>query len=188
MPQKYPTDRFDSVPADLQRAGAHRAPRPRGYGWVWVAWCALAVAVLVGAGAVSIFVINGSLKVNDPFASNSHAPSATATTPPTPTVVPTVNPTFNIIVLNGTTISGLANDATDRLVNAGWTKKNITPANANSTDYTTTTVFYANASDKAEALAVSQTLNNAPIRQTSDYAGSGAEITVVIGTDYKRAG
>ena len=182
MAEKFPADRFDQVPDDLERVGAHRAPRPRGYGWIWVAWCAGAVAVIVGIGALGIFAINGTLNVDLPF---ERTPSATPTptSTPTPTVTPMVNPALNLMVLNGTNTAGLAADATTTLKAAGWAK--ITPANASSTNVKTTTVYYSDDKNKAAALAVSQELAGAPIQQTQDFAASGADITVVIGADYK---
>lgn len=181
MAEKYPTDRFDQVPDDLERIGAHRAPRPKGYGWIWVAWCAGAVIVIVGLGTLGIFAINGTLDVSLPFSKSTA--TATATPTPTPTITPAVNPALNVFVLNGTTETGLAADATTRLTAAGW--KNLTPANASSTDIKTTTVYYSDPKNEGAALAVSQELDNAPIQVTQDFAASGADITVVLGTDYK---
>ncbi|WP_243062609.1 LytR C-terminal domain-containing protein [Humibacter sp. RRB41] len=185
MAEKYPTDRFDQVPDGLERIGAHRAPRPRGYGWIWVAWCAGAVIVIVGLGALGIFAINGTLNVNLPF-SKTTTTTPTPTSTPTPTVTPAVNPALNVIVLNGTTESGLAADATTKLTAAGW--KNITPANASSTDVKATTVYYSDPKNEGAALAVSKTLGNAPIQVTQDFVASGADITIVLGTDYKTGG
>ncbi len=182
MAQKFPTDRFDQIPEDLERIGAHRAPRPRGYGWIWVAWCAVAAAVIVGVGALGIFAINGTLNVSLPFGHGTASSSPTATATPTPTITPVVNPALNLIVLNGTDRAGLAADATATLKSAGW--QNITPANASSTDIKRTTVYYSDGGNQAAALAVSQELAGAPIQQTQDFAASGADITVVLGADY----
>ncbi|NNC11663.1 LytR C-terminal domain-containing protein [Planctomonas sp. JC2975] len=183
MAQKFPNDRFDQIPDDLERIGAHRAPRPKGYGWIWVAWCAGAVIVIVGLGALAIFAINGTLNVNLPFGHATASQTPTATPTPTPTITPAVNPALNLIVLNGTTKSGLAADATTTLKAAGW--QNITPANASSTDVKTTTVYYSDPKNEAAALAVSQELAGAPIQVTQDFAASGADITIVLGDDYK---
>jgi hypothetical protein len=182
MAQKFPDDRFDHIPDDLERIGAHRAPRPRGYGWIWVAWCAAAVIVIVGIGTLGIFAINGKLNVDDPFGGTTATPTPTATATPTPTITPAVVPSLNLIVLNGTARSGLAGDATTTLKDAGW--QNVTPANASSTDVKATTVYYSDPKNKAAALAVSQELAGAPIEVTQDFVASGADITVVIGENY----
>ncbi|QDZ14748.1 LytR C-terminal domain-containing protein [Humibacter ginsenosidimutans] len=182
MAEKFPADRFDQVPDDLERVGAHRAPRPRGYGWVWVAWCAGAVVVIVGIGALGIFAINGTLNVDLPFQHSASA-TPTPTSTPTPTITPAVNPALNLMVLNGTDTAGLAADATTTLKAAGWEK--ITPANASSTDVKTTTVYYSDTKNLAAAMAVSKELADAPLQETQDFAASGADITVVIGADYK---
>ena len=182
MAAKFPTDRFDQVPDDLERIGAHRAPRPRGYGWIWVAWCAGAVIVIVGLGALGIFAINGTLNVKLPFAAGSPSATRTATPTPTPTITPAVNPALTLIVLNGTAKAGLAADATTTLKAAGW--QNITPANASSTDVKKTTVYYGDPKNVSAALAVSQELAGAPIQETQDFVATGADITVVLGADY----
>ena len=182
MAEKFPIDRFDQVPEDLESIGAHRAPRPRGYGWIWVAWCALAVVVIVGLGALGIFAINGTLNVKLPFGGGTASAPPTATPTPTPTITPVVNPALNLIVLNGTVKSGLAADATTTLQAAGWT--HITPANASATDVKKTTVYYSDPKNEPAALAVSQELAGAPIQQTQDFVDSGADITVVLGADY----
>src|SRR4051794_34201985 len=108
----YPPDRFDKPPADLQRVGAHRAPRPGGRGWIAFAWAALATGVLVAVGVVAMFAINNSVVFN-PFAGGTPAPSPTAS--PTPTVQPTTDPSVTVIVLNGTTVDGLATQVGDLL-------------------------------------------------------------------------
>ncbi|WP_022900748.1 LytR C-terminal domain-containing protein [Humibacter albus] len=185
MAQKFPADRFDRLPDDIERIGAHRAPRPRGYGWIWVAWCAGIAVVIVGIGALGIFAINGTLNVGFPFGTKTATATATPTSTPTPTVTPAVNPALNLMVLNGTTTEGLATEVTTTLTNAGW--KNVTPANASSTDITATTVYYSDAKNEGAALAVSQELGNAPTRVTQDFVASGADITVVLGSDYHPA-
>ena len=182
MAAKFPTDRFDQVPHDLERIGAHRAPRPRGYGWIWVAWCAGAVVVIVGLGALGIFAINGTLNVKLPFSGGSSSATATPTPTPTPTITPAVNPALTLIVLNGTSKAGLAADATTTLKAAGW--QNITPANASSTNVKKTMVYYGDPKNVSAALTVSQELAGAPIQETQDFAATGADITVVLGEDY----
>ena len=75
------TDRFDSVPDDLLRTGAHRSAPKRGRGWIAFAWAALATGVLVAAGLFGLAVIRGTIEL--PFATAS----ARATTKPTPTPI-----------------------------------------------------------------------------------------------------
>ncbi|MGH1549227.1 hypothetical protein ACRAWB_08665 [Leifsonia poae] len=61
MTEKFPRDRFDEIPEDLTRVGAHRAPRPKGRGWIAVGWAVLATLVLVGAGIFGLSLVNGSI-------------------------------------------------------------------------------------------------------------------------------
>lgn len=105
-----PTDRFDSVPDDLLRTGAHRAAPKRGRGWFAFAWAALATGVLVAAGLFGLAVIRGT--INLPSATHNSSATATARPSPTPSPTPTIeakiDPTLAITVLNGTKTKGLA--------------------------------------------------------------------------------
>lgn len=180
MAHNYPKDRFDAVPDDLQRVGAHRAPRKRGRGWIWVAWSALACVILIGAGVVGLFAINGTLSFND-GAGRTATPTVTAT--PTPTITPIVDPDLHITVLNGTTLDGAAGSVAATLDAAGW--KNVTTANASDTSITKTVVYYSDAAHEPAARGVAQSLPGATIALTQAYVDTGANITVVIGSDYK---
>jgi len=68
---KYPRDRFDEVPHDLDRVGAHRSEPRRGRGWIVFAWAALATGVLVGAGVVALGVLNDSFQFVAPTSTSS---------------------------------------------------------------------------------------------------------------------
>jgi type IV pilus biogenesis protein CpaD/CtpE len=181
MPDSHPKDRFDLIPDDLERVGAHRAPRERGRTWVWVAWSAAAVVVLVGIGVIGLFALNGTLAFKDPFAGSSATPTATPT--PTPTVVPTVNPALQVIVLNGTNEDGLATELSKKLEAAGWA--NVTTANATQTDITQTTIYYSDPANEGAARAMAASIPGANVAETQDFAATGAALTVVIGSDYK---
>src|SRR4051812_48891939 len=136
----YPPDRFDRPPADLQRVGAHRAPRPA-RGWITFAWAAVATAILVGLGVLAMFVINDRVAFN-PFGSS--APTVTAEPTTTPTVQPTLDPSVNVIVLNGTTVAGLAGQVGDALAGQGWTVGSR--SNATTQDVKTSAIYYGDPS------------------------------------------
>jgi len=180
MPDTFPKDRFDVVPDGLERVGAHRAPRKKGRGWLWFAWSALATLILIAAGVTGLFLINGNLNFTNGLPSSTGTPTATPT--PTPTITPTVNPALKITVLNGTTIEGAAGSVATTLQNAGW--QNISTANASDTSITKTIVYYSSEANKAAALGVAQSLPGSTIAVTQVYVDSGADITVVIGSDY----
>jgi len=184
-----PTDRFDSVPDDLLRTGAHRAAPKRGRGWFAFAWAALATGVLVAAGLFGLAVIRGT--INLPSATHNSSATATATARPSPTPSPTptieakIDPTLAITVLNGTKTKGLASSAGNNLVAQGWTGASEgigSRTNASSSDIVKTVVYYGDAAHAAAARAMVLSLKIGEARLSSAYPGS--PITVVLGSDY----
>jgi len=188
---KHPRDRFDEVPDDLQRVGAHRAEARRGRGWVVLAWCALAVGVFVGAGVVYLGVANDSFQFVSPTSGEtSDAGSAepgddtpSPTTPPE-TVAPadpaSVDPDVtSITVLNGTTTSGLAGRASLALAEIGWTVAG--QGNADGT-VPSTIVYYSDAADEAVARGVARDLGATTVELSTAFPDSS--VTAVLGADY----
>jgi hypothetical protein len=181
MAEKYPRDRFDEIPDDLQRVGAHRAPRPKGRAWIAVGWAALAVVVLVGAGIFGLSLVSGSISFHGaPNSSSAGTPTPTPT--PTPTITPTVDPALSVNVLNGTTTSGLGGKVRDVLTQAGW--KVAAVANADKQDLTQTIVYYSDPKNQAAALGAAKSLPGATVEQSQAFADTGADLTVVVGSDY----
>jgi hypothetical protein len=179
---KYPPDRFDRPPADLQRVGAHRAPRP-GRGWVTFAWAALATAVLIGLGVFAMFLINDRVSFSNPFGGGDAQPSVTPEPSAVPTVQPTLDPAVDVIVLNGTTISGLAGQVGDSLAGQGWTVG--ARSNASTQDVQTSAIYYGDAAQEGAARGLSAALGGMPIQLSDQYAVEGeSRITVVLGADY----
>jgi LytR cell envelope-related transcriptional attenuator len=179
----YPPDRFDRPPADLQRVGAHRAPRP-GRGWITFAWAALATAVLVGLGVLAMFVINDRVSFNSPFGGS--APSVTPEPTTTPTIQPTLDPAVNVVVLNGTATAGLAGQVGDALAGQGWTVGSR--SNATTQDVPTSAIYYGDPSLEGAARGLSAALGGMPIQLSSEFAVQGERrITVVLGADYAPA-
>ena len=180
MAEKYPKDRFDAIPDDLNRVGAHRAPRPKGRGWIGFGWAALATVVLIGAGVFGLSLVNGSISFHGSPGTNSASTKPTAT--PTPTIVPTIDPALTVNVLNGTPTEGLAQAAGTKLTAAGIKVGAL--ANADKTDLTQTVVYYSDAKNAGAALGVAQVLPGATTAETQDYAATGADITVVLGSNF----
>jgi LytR cell envelope-related transcriptional attenuator len=167
-----PRDRFDDVPADLARVGAHRAPRPARSGFVVFAWAALATGVLVGAGVLGLGAIESKVT------NVGTVPTATAAAP-----TPTVDPNANVVLLNATTANGLAAKAAAMLKTAGW--KVGSTANASSTDVTTTTVYYTTASQAGAAAGLAKSLGITRTALSQQFAVPGqSRLTVVLGSDY----
>ncbi|MBF4601025.1 LytR C-terminal domain-containing protein [Frigoribacterium sp. VKM Ac-1396] len=189
----FDRDRFDDVPADLDRVGAHRAEKRPGSGWVAFAWAALATGVLVGAGVIYLGVANDSFQFVNPSSSSTAEAGAaetdTATSTPTPSasesVAPLTDPSqvdpevTTVTVLNGTATAGLAGAASDRLETEGWVVG--TQGNA-SERVSTSTVYYSSAADEAVALGLAQQLGISDVELTDAFPG--ASVTIVLGADY----
>lgn len=207
MAKTHPTDRFDEIPDDLARVGAHRARATPGRGWIGFAWAALATGVLVLAGVIALALFDDAINIELPFAADSSAsapPSPGSTAAPVeepgeePAVAPRLDPDVAVTVLNATTTAGLANRVGDALVGEGWCGAiavttidtggcaDATPtgsrANADTSDAETTVVFYRDAADEAAALALVETLGVGEARLGDEYPDS--PITVVVGSDY----
>jgi hypothetical protein len=168
-----PRDRFDDVPADLARVGAHRAPRPAGRGFVAFAWAALATGVLVGAGVLGLGAIEG--RITDV--------GSAPTTPSSAAPTPTIDPNIDVVVLNATATNGLAAGAAGMLGKDGW--KVGSTANASVTNVKTTTVYYTTASQAGAAAGLAKSLGVTRIALSQQFAVPGqSRLTVVLGADY----
>lgn len=185
MAEHYAKDRFDEIPDDLKRVGAHRAPPKPGRGWVVFLWAALATVVLVVAGILGLFVLSDRVNFTDTSTSTA-APEATET----PVAVATIDPEAMVTVLNGTTTKGLATRAIAQLNEAGWTQ-NITPGNASATDVTTTAVYYEDPSQEGAARGLAEALGVSNIQLSTQFqipVEEGEEpvlqLTVVLGSDF----
>ena len=175
MAQKFPRDRFDSIPHGIERVGAHRAPARRGAGWVAFGWAALVTVVLVAVGIGGVVLFNDRLNFGD---------TGVATPTPTPvaTAPPTVAPDIPVTVLNGTTTAGLAARAGETLTAAGIPVG--TTANASEDDLTETVVYYASADLEGAARGVAGLLPEADVRLDAKFAETGTPLVVVLGSDY----
>ncbi|MGO4692051.1 LytR C-terminal domain-containing protein [Glaciibacter sp. 2TAF33] len=191
MPSNFPKDRFDDLPHKLDRVGAHRAPAKRGKGWVTFWWALAATIVLVAIGVLGLFYLNNRLDFALP-GTNSPTPTASASATPTrpPTAEPTLDPSLSITVLNGTPGTGVASGVGQTLTEAGWSVG--ATSNADTETVPATIVYYADASLEGAARGVldsiATTIPTATILLSSDFADTGADITVVVGNDYVPAG
>ncbi|KQW06347.1 hypothetical protein ASC66_07515 [Leifsonia sp. Root4] len=184
MATSFHPDRFDEIPSDLERVGAHRVPRKRGRGWIGFAWAALATLVLVGVGVGALFVLNDKLTLG--AGGESSAPAASAApseTAAAPVVEPTVDPALAVTVLNGTPTAGLAAAVGDTLVAAGW---NVTTrSNAATEDVVDSTVYYSDPALEGAALGAAASVPGAGIALSQDFVDlGGASLVVVIGSTF----
>ncbi len=182
----YPKDRFDQLPEDLARVGAHRAPRKRGRGWIGFAWAVLATGVLVFAG---LFGISRFLNIDLGIGLFPAAVTPTPTPTPTPTMDPVTDPTtidparqLIITVLNGTPVVGLQSTVGSELAAAGWPIG--TQANASVDDIEETFVYYTNPLDEDVARGLVVALGLGDIRLVDPGTVSSAPLTIVLGADY----
>jgi hypothetical protein len=180
----FQKDRFDDVPEDLLRTGAHRGPQKPGRGWIAFAWAALATGLIVVAGVLTIFVVNGKLNDLPFFNAASASPSPTAT--PTPTASPKIDPALPITILNGTSTTGLANSVGDNLVTQGWSgaAEGVgARTNAGNPNIKETVVYYSDPANEGAARAMVLSLRVGTIKLSNAYPQS--PMVVVIGSDYK---
>ncbi len=190
MTERFPRDRFDDV-TDGPRVGAHRGARRRGRGWIAFAWGALATGVLVLVGVLVLALLNGSYSFPGSTSSPrpSSSPSASAApseTPSTPAseepsaAEPSAQGTTSVVVLNGTTTTGLAARGSRALTAAGW--KVTSTGDAGTTGATTSVVYYQQPEQQAVAQGVAKALGIATVEQSSAFPN--ADVSVVLGADY----
>lgn len=171
MAEKLPTDRFDEIDSHTTRVGVHRAA-PRKYRRLrFVLWSLLAVVALSGVGIGTVVVID-----------NGVFNSADDTTVATPTVVPTIDPSVPIIVLNGTPTADLDDSAAAELRAAGFTVESSSSADKN--DLTESVVYYSSAEYEAVAQAAADTLGISKVEMSDSFASLGSNLTVVLGSDF----
>ena len=177
MIEKFATDRFDDVPPEIQRVGAHRSTIRSKSPWMIFAWAALVTGIIVGGSTTYILGSSGKLQA-------FLFPMSTPTPTPTPTATPTVAPDILVNVFNATPIVGLATTVGDQLAAAGVLVG--VKSNASVTDTKKTIVFYSTKGNEGAARGVCVALNNScQIKLTSAYASSQAPLTLVLGADYR---
>jgi hypothetical protein len=109
--------------------------------------------------------------------------SSSATTSPSSTATgssaPTVNKNVRVHVWNGTSRSGLAAGAAQKLSGKGWSASSA----GNQSGYgAKTTAYYPRAALRATAKAVARSLGGYPVKLSTAYGSSG--VIVVLGSDY----
>lgn len=181
-----PRDRFDDIPSDVDRVGAHRAPRPPGRRWIAFAVAVAATVVLIVAGLFGVSRLNPAFEV--PFVPRATEPppsSEPVIEPTEPITDPTtVDPArleaLTIAVLNGTPTTGLANVAADQIVAAGW--PDPSRAAASERDEELSVVYFADPADEGIARGLMELLGAANVQQSDAFPA--ADITIVLGSDY----
>lgn len=183
MPQH---DRFDSLPKEPGRVGAHRGPRRRGGGWLGFLIAVLATFVLTFVGLFAVSRIGGitiDLGFYIPII-NTPTPDPTEAPPPPTIDDPSqIDPSRNIsiLVINGTPVTDLEDTVADELVAEGWPVTSRVVAGER--DIEETAVYYSNPRDADVARGLVKALGVGEIRQVDDTVYPGVSIAIVLGLD-----
>lgn len=174
-----PRDRFDDVPPDLVRVGAHRAPVRR-RGLVTFGWAALATGALVGVGVLGLGFIENRVGGADTTTTSSSAGSASSSSSGP---AATVDPQAQVAVLNATTTTGLAASAATALKSDRWDV--VSTANADVQDRKTSAVYYAKDGQLGAAKGLAKSLGITSTVKSSSFSAAGSNrLTVVLGSDW----
>ena len=203
----YPEDEFDVGEDDGPvPVGVHRAQVPRWRSWVPL----LAVIIVVPAlawGAVTLFLNNsgggssGAAPTSQPAQSKqtgenqaSGTKSAEASQPAESSAAPSasasastpgnVDFTTGVTVANGTTTSGLAKGASDKLTNAGFAAVSVTPGIYESEEPDKSTVYFASPENRPAAEEIGKKLGISNVVESAENAQSNP-IVVILRDDYK---
>lgn len=183
----FPRDRYDDIPDDHERVGAHRAPVRAGRGWIRFAWAALATGLLVVGGLFALSRINPAIQFDIPLPGGGASPQATDGG--VPGVEPVTDPalvdpalleTLSISVFNGSPNNGVQEDAVLQIASAGWPEP--TGANASVRDEEATVIYFRSAEYEGIAKGMAQILGVGTTVLSDAYPG--APVTIVLGGDY----
>jgi hypothetical protein len=180
-------DRFDTIPDDLHRVGAHRTKAHPARGLITLAWVVGAIAVLSVAGLWGLSQIYVVFEFGLPaFTASDEEPPADLPEDEAPVEAePVLDPKIAVTVLNGTETSGMANTVGDYLVKQGWGGAELgigARANASANDVETTLVIYNDPANEGAARAMVETLGVGEIRLANTYPAS--PIAVLVGSDF----
>src|SRR5690554_630062 len=179
-------DRFDAVPEDLHRVGAHRAKAHWSRGWLNVAWAVGAILVLSVVGLWGLSQINSDFEFGLPMAASPQDEIAPPPGDELPEEAePVLDPDIVITVLNGTPTPGMSNSVGDYLVAQGWEGAAFgvgARVGASSTDVETTQVIYNNPDNEGAARAMIETLGVGELVLANTYPAS--PLAVLIGSDF----
>lgn len=186
MPKSpYPKDRFDDLPADARRLGAHRADNPRTLGAAGWVIALVATLALIAAGVI------GTLLATDRL---SLFPQPSASTPAA-TIQPVLDTSFSILLIDASGQDGVVAAVRSEVLAAGWSEDKVSESSSDASDFETTTVYYAAPEDQAAARGLADAigvewveLNDSyqPVDdpQTTDVDEGGLmQLVVAIGRD-----
>lgn len=172
--QSYPEDRFDRVERS-GRVGAHRVTaRPR-YVWHFLIAGLLGFALLTTIGVLAVHNIGATGKL--PRLDNE--PKVTAPSQQEPKL----DPEATVAVLNGSETPNLA-AALDKLITDEQWGQILFSGSAASQDVKISAVFYSDEADAEAAAGLAAKLGGLSTYTTQEYADYGAQLIVLLGSDY----
>ncbi|MFD5226657.1 LytR C-terminal domain-containing protein [Microbacterium sp. NPDC058342] len=179
---KPPHDRFDDVPRDSGRVGAHRAEQPGINGPIALLWSAAVAVVLIAVGIFVALVLMGRIEL---------FPAAGPEPQQSPSVLAEIDTSYRVLILNATSTEGLVDSARQKLLAEGWAGDAVFGSDGSTSEFDETTVFYVEKGDEAAALGLAEVLGGAQVEQSDHYASLNdstlPQMTVVIGLDYPGA-
>ena len=186
-------DRFDRLPADLERVGAHRSTEKQTRGWVGFAWAALATGILVVGGLFGLSIL-GKVDLGLPTFSGGGGETPTPSATPTPTATPLTDPAtlaperaIQITVLNGSPTEGLDDVVGGQLAALSWPIGAMTQASER--DIEKTYIYYADPLNEDVARGIAIALGVGQIRLIAvESMPSSAPIAIVLGADFPPEG
>lgn len=177
--QSYPEDRFDRVPRH-GRVGAHRVTAKPRYIWQFVIAGLLGFALLTTIGVLAVHSIGSSGKLASLGTEQSRTPAPKRTEPK-------LDPQATVAVLNGSSTVNLA-AALDTIITEEQWGKILFSGSAISQDVEISAVFYSDEADAEAATGLAAKLGGLSTYTTSEYDEYGAQLVVLLGSDYAGPG
>jgi hypothetical protein len=175
-----PRDRFDDVPRERHRVGAHRAENPRMRAGLIVLWAAVAAVILFAVGVFLSLLWTDRIS----FGPEPSTPAAVESTAP----VGAVDTSYTVWILNAGPDPAQTDRAKSLAVGVGYAEDAVATSEADQQDFATSTVYFSDAADEGPARALASALGIAQVAQSDAYKpiddSAGRQLTVVLGVDF----
>ena len=178
----YQRDRFDDVKR-TSRVGAHRAVERIGSPGAWILVSTLITLILTATGVLIYTLQPGSVSFMDQLRGGGGGLPGVIDRP----AEAEIGPDTTVVVLNGTTIDGLAFTVDEAITEEGW-GSTVFAGNADENDVQISAVFYADEADEGLARGLGEKLGGISFYQNPNYSTYDNQLTVLIGADYNGPG
>lgn len=179
--QSYPADRFDAVPRTA-RVGAHRVTAQPNVFWMYAFITLAGAALLTAAGIIGVNIANSSGTLPTLPSTSQNFPNVA------PKVQPELDPTATMVVLDGTSAKGDLAVSVAHVITSEKLGVILAATPTASPDVTISAVFYADPADEAAALGLAKELGGISTYASSEYTNYGAQLVVLLGSDYAGPG